>query len=69
MSTSASIVTLFKVKFNTFIIAKVAITLAGMNTEFRVFPTLGRVVNGLANVDPPVAQRLVDRYLARMPLE
>lgn len=42
---------------------------AGMNTEFRVFPTLGRVVISLANVDPPVAQRLVDRYLARMPLE
>ncbi|MEI2795158.1 serine hydrolase domain-containing protein [Pseudoxanthomonas sp. F11] len=42
---------------------------AGMNTEFRVFPTLDRVVISLANVDPPVAQRLVDRYLARMPLE
>lgn len=40
-----------------------------MNTEFRVFPTLDRVVISLANVDPPVAQRLVDRYQARMPLE
>lgn len=41
----------------------------GMNTEFRVYPTLDRVVISLSNLDPPVAQRQADYYFARMPLE
>jgi hypothetical protein len=41
----------------------------GMNTEFRIYPTLDRVVISLSNLDPPVAQRQVDYYVARMPLD
>jgi CubicO group peptidase (beta-lactamase class C family) len=40
----------------------------GMNGELRIFPTLGEVVIGLGNVDPPAVSRLVDFYQARMPL-
>jgi CubicO group peptidase (beta-lactamase class C family) len=40
----------------------------GMNAELRIFPTLGEVVIGLGNVDPPAVSRLVDFYQARMPL-
>lgn len=40
----------------------------GMNGELRVFPTLGEVVIGLGNVDPPAVSRLVAFYQARMPL-
>lgn len=40
----------------------------GMNADLRVFPTLGRVVIGLSNLDPPAAQRQTNFYLARMPL-
>lgn len=38
----------------------------GMNGELRIFPTLGVVVIGLGNVDPPAVSRLVDYYQARM---
>jgi len=40
----------------------------GMNAELRIFPTLGEVVIGLGNVDPPAVSRLVAYYQARMPL-
>jgi CubicO group peptidase (beta-lactamase class C family) len=40
----------------------------GMNGELRIFPTLGEVVVGLANVDPQAATRLVEYYQVRMPL-
>jgi D-alanyl-D-alanine carboxypeptidase len=40
----------------------------GMNGELRIFPTLGVVVIGLGNVDPPAVSRLVEYYQARMPL-
>ena len=40
----------------------------GMNGELRIFPTLGEVVIGLGNVDPPEVSRLVEYYQARMPL-
>lgn len=40
----------------------------GMNGDLRVYPDLGVVVVGLANVDPPAADRLVGYYLLRMPL-
>ncbi len=39
----------------------------GMNGDLRVYPAQGLVVVGLANVDPPAANRLVDYYLLRMP--
>lgn len=41
----------------------------GMNGELRIFPTLGVVVIGLGNVDPPAVSRLVDYYQLRMPLD
>lgn len=41
----------------------------GMNGELRIFPSLGVVVIGLGNVDPPAVSRLVDYYQVRMPLE
>jgi CubicO group peptidase (beta-lactamase class C family) len=40
----------------------------GMNAELRIFPTLGVVVIGLGNVDPPAVSRLVEYYQVRMPL-
>ena len=40
----------------------------GMNGDLRVYPDLGVVVVGLANVDPPAADRLVGYYLLRMPM-
>ncbi|WP_440224216.1 serine hydrolase domain-containing protein [Dokdonella sp. MW10] len=40
----------------------------GMNGELRIFPTLGEVVIGLGNVDPPAVSRLVEFYQVRMPL-
>ncbi len=40
----------------------------GMNGDLRIYPKQGIVVVGLANVDPPAANRLVDYYLLRMPL-
>lgn len=39
----------------------------GMNSDLRVYPAQGMVVVGLANVDPPAANRLIDHYLLRMP--
>lgn len=41
----------------------------GMNGELRIFPTLGKVVIGLANVDPPTVSRLVQHYQVRMPVD
>lgn len=41
----------------------------GMNADFRVFPNSHTVIVALANVDPPVADRLVEFYMDRMPLE
>jgi CubicO group peptidase (beta-lactamase class C family) len=41
----------------------------GMNADFRVFPYSQTVIVALANVDPPVADRLVEFYIDRMPLE
>ena len=40
----------------------------GMNAALQVFPALDAVVIGLANIDPPAVERLVDYYTARMPL-
>jgi CubicO group peptidase (beta-lactamase class C family) len=40
----------------------------GMNGDLRVFPELGYVLIGLANFDPPAANRLVDFFAARMPV-
>lgn len=39
----------------------------GMNGELRIFPTLGEVVIGLGNLDPPAVTRLVEYYQLRMP--
>ncbi len=41
----------------------------GMNAALGVFPAQDTVVIGLANVDPPAVERLVDFYTARMPLD
>lgn len=41
----------------------------GMNADFRVFPHSGTVIVTLANVDPPIADRLTEFYMDRMPLE
>ena len=40
-----------------------------MNASLGIFPAQDTVVIGLANLDPPAAERLVDYYTARMPLE
>lgn len=40
----------------------------GMNADLRVFPESGTVIVTLANVDPPVADRLAEFYINRMPL-
>jgi D-alanyl-D-alanine carboxypeptidase len=40
----------------------------GMNGSLRVYPQLGYVLVGLANLDPPAASRLVDYFVLRMPL-
>lgn len=41
----------------------------GMNADLRVFPESGTVIVTLANVDPPLANRLAEFYLNRMPLD
>lgn len=41
----------------------------GMNASLGIFPAQDTVVIGLANLDPPAVERLVDYYTARMPLE
>ena len=41
----------------------------GMNASLGIFPAQDTVVIGLANLDPPLVERLVDYYTARMPLE
>lgn len=40
----------------------------GMSGSLRVYPELGYVVVGLANVDPPAAERLTEFFGNRMPL-
>jgi D-alanyl-D-alanine carboxypeptidase len=40
----------------------------GMSGSLRVYPELGYVVVGLANVDPPGAERLTEYFSNRMPL-
>src|SRR5262249_31942127 len=40
----------------------------GMNGDLRVFPELGYVLIGLANLDPPAANRMIDFFAARMPV-
>jgi CubicO group peptidase (beta-lactamase class C family) len=40
----------------------------GMNAELRVYPTLGYVLVGASNLDPPAAERLVGYYANRMPV-
>ncbi len=39
----------------------------GMNGDLRVYPELGYILVGLANLDPPAASRLVDFFSLRMP--
>ena len=41
----------------------------GMSADLRVFPESDTVIVTLANVDPPVANRLAEFYLNRMPLD
>lgn len=41
----------------------------GMNGDFRIYPVPGYVVVVLANLDPPVAQRVADFLDARLPLD
>ena len=41
----------------------------GMNASLGIFPAQDTVVIGLANLDPPAVERLVDYYTARMPLQ
>jgi D-alanyl-D-alanine carboxypeptidase len=40
----------------------------GMSASLRVYPELGYVLVGLANVDPPGAERLIEYFSNRMPL-
>ncbi|QNN47674.1 serine hydrolase [Thermomonas brevis] len=40
----------------------------GMNGALELFPAQDEIVIGLANLDPPEVERLVDYYTARMPL-
>jgi D-alanyl-D-alanine carboxypeptidase len=40
----------------------------GMSASLRVYPELGYVLVGLANVDPPAAERLTEYFSNRMPL-
>lgn len=40
----------------------------GMSASLRVYPELGYVLVGLANVDPPAAERLTEYFGNRMPL-
>jgi CubicO group peptidase (beta-lactamase class C family) len=41
----------------------------GMNGDLRIYPASGYVVVVLANLDPPVAQRVADYLDARLPLD
>lgn len=40
----------------------------GISAEVRVFPELGYVLISLSNLDPPAAERVLDRFMNRMPL-
>lgn len=40
----------------------------GMSASLRVYPELGYVLVGLANVDPPAAEQLIEYFGNRMPL-
>src|SRR5438445_10177712 len=39
----------------------------GRNGEVRIYPELGYVVVGLTNLDPPLAERVIDIFANRMP--
>jgi D-alanyl-D-alanine carboxypeptidase len=41
----------------------------GMNSELRIFPDSGYTIVVLSNFDPPVAHRVVEYYVARMPID
>jgi hypothetical protein len=41
----------------------------GMNGRLGIFPASGYVVVGLANIDPPAAERLTSFVSARLPLD
>lgn len=40
----------------------------GMNGALEIFPEQDEIMIGLANIDPPEVERLVDYYMARMPV-
>jgi D-alanyl-D-alanine carboxypeptidase len=40
----------------------------GRNGEVRVYPELGYVLVGLTNLEPPLAERVIDIFANRMPL-
>ena len=40
----------------------------GMNGALEIFPGQDEIMIGLANIDPPEVERLVDYYMARMPV-
>ena len=40
----------------------------GRNGEVRIYPQLGYVVVGLTNLDPPLAERVIDVFANRMPI-
>ncbi len=40
----------------------------GVSGDVRIFPELGYVLIGLSNLDPPAAERVLDRFMNRMPI-
>jgi D-alanyl-D-alanine carboxypeptidase len=40
----------------------------GVSADVHIFPELGYVLIGLSNLDPPSAERVLDRFMNRMPL-
>jgi hypothetical protein len=42
---------------------------SGVDVDVRIFPRLGYVVIGLSNFDAPAAERLVDFFINRMPVD
>jgi len=40
----------------------------GRNGEVRIYPELGYIVVGLTNLDPPLAERVIDIFANRMPI-
>jgi CubicO group peptidase (beta-lactamase class C family) len=39
----------------------------GMNGDLKIYPALGVVVIALSNLDPPIAERMTDYFVRRMP--